>query len=92
MAAEGHGKLKEAIPQKALLGIGGAVIVLIIGFVAYYFHASDPAAQGPIPYKKFDYGAHIQEQAQQYGNRQAVTGANATSAPGATATSAPGPR
>jgi len=61
--------LKPEVSQKLLLGIGAAAVVGIVGFLLYFFRASDPAASGPIPYKKFDYGSHMQEQMRDY-NRQ----------------------
>ena len=60
--------MKQEIPQRAIWGIGAAAVV-VIGILIYLFRATDPAARGPIPYKKFDYGAHMQEQMREY-NRQ----------------------
>lgn len=68
--------MKEAGSQKVILGISVVTIVAVIGFLVYFFRASDPAARGPIPYKKFDYGAHMQDQARQY-NRQPAAASGA---------------
>lgn len=64
--------MKEAVPQKVLWGAGAVAVVALIGFLVYFFRASDPAAHGPVPYKKFDYGAHMEQQMRDY-NRQAPT-------------------
>jgi len=69
--------LKAKLSPKALLGIGAAAAVLIAGFVVYFLRASDPTAQAPIPYKKFDYGAHMQNQMSQYNRQQPGTGSAA---------------
>ncbi len=61
--------MKEAASQKMIWGISAVAVVVVVGFVVYLLRASDPAARGPIPYKKFDYGAHMQEQQRQL-NRQ----------------------
>ncbi len=65
--------MKKELPQGAIWGAGAAAVV-IVGLLIYFFRASDPAASGPVPYKKFDYGAHMQEQMQNY-NRQPTYGA-----------------
>ena len=54
------------------MAMGAVVVVVIVGLAIYFLRASDPAARGPIPYKKFDYGAHMQEQKRQL-NRQTPT-------------------
>jgi hypothetical protein len=59
--------LKAKLSSKALLGIGAAAAVLIAGFLVYFLRTSDPTTQAPIPYKKFDYGAHMQQQMSQNG-------------------------
>lgn len=61
--------MKTEISPKVLIGIGAAAAVVIIGLLIYFLRASDPASRAPIPYKKFDYGAHMQQQMQQF-NRQ----------------------
>ena len=63
-----------------LLGIGAAAVVGLVVFLVYFFRASDPAASGPIPYKKFDYGTHMQEQMRDY-NRQPSTASNSSLPP-----------
>ena len=55
-------KEKEAVSPKVVLGAGIVAAVVLVGFLIYFFRASDPAARGPVPYKKFDYGAHMEEQ------------------------------
>ena len=54
--------MKEAVSQKLFWGLGIVGVVALAGLLFYFFKASDPAAQGPIPYKKLDYGAHMEEQ------------------------------
>lgn len=60
---------KEGIPQKLFIGIGLVAIVVVIGLVVYFFRASDPAARGPVPYQKFDYGAHMEQQKREMNRR-----------------------
>ena len=60
--------MKTELSSKALLGIGAGAVV-VIGLLIYFFRASDPAARPPVPYKKFDYGAHMQQQMHDF-NRQ----------------------
>jgi len=55
--------------QKVFVGVSAAAVVVVVGILMYFLRASDPAARGPIPYKKFDYGAHMQEQTHEF-NRQ----------------------
>jgi len=61
--------LKTKLSTKTLLGIGAATAVAVVGLVIYFVRATDPATQAPIPYKKFDYSAHMQDQARQYGRQ-----------------------
>ncbi len=65
--------MKAEISQKALVGIGAAAVVVVVGLLIYFFRASDPAARAPVPYKKIDYGAHMQQQMRDY-NRQTLPG------------------
>ncbi len=46
----------------ALWGAAAAAVVVIVVLLFYFFRANDPAARGPVPYKKFDYGAHMEDQ------------------------------
>ncbi len=55
---------KEGATQKLLLVLGAVAVVVVAGLIVYFARASDPAASGPIPYKKVDYGA-IREQREQ---------------------------
>ena len=57
------------------MGIGAVAVVVVIGLLVYFFRASDPAARGPIPYKKFDYGAHMQEQTREFNRTPTAAGA-----------------
>lgn len=43
-----------------------AAVVVIVGLLIHFLRASDPAARPPVPYKKFDYGAHMQQQMRNY--------------------------
>ena len=56
------------LSPKVFLGMGAAAVV-IVGCLIYFLRASDPASRPPVPYQKFDYGAHMQEQMRQF-NRQ----------------------
>jgi len=58
--------LKAEISQKVLVGIMAAAVVVIVGLLIHFLRASDPAARPPVPYKKFDYGAHMQQQMRNY--------------------------
>jgi hypothetical protein len=48
-----------------LVGISAAAVVIVV-LLVYFFRASDPASRPPVPYKKFDYGAHMQQQMRQF--------------------------
>lgn len=72
--------MKAEISQKAFLGMGAAAIVVVVGLAVYFFRASDPASSAPIPYKKFDYGAHMQQQMGQL-NRQGPQPTGSSQAP-----------
>ena len=61
------------------MGVGAAAVVVVVGLMMYFLRASDPVARGPIPYKKYDYGAHMEQQAREY-NRQPVTPSGASQA------------
>ena len=74
---------KPEISQQALWGISATAVVVIVGFLIYLFRASDPAAHGPIPYRKFDYGAHMQQQMQDF-KRQPTAAAGSSQLPQAT--------
>ncbi|MBC8134902.1 MAG: hypothetical protein H8F28_03330 [Fibrella sp.] len=52
-----------------LMGISAVAVAVVVGLLMYFLRASDPAARGPIPYKKFDYGAHMEQQKRDF-NRQ----------------------
>lgn len=67
---------KSENSQKVLVGVGAAAVVVVVGLMMYFLRASDPAASGPIPYKKFDYGAHMEQQNRQF-NRDPTTAATA---------------
>ena len=68
--------MKTKISQKAILGIGAAAAVVVVGLLIYFLRASDPASQAPIPYKKFDYAAHMQQTNQQAQHSPSVPGAS----------------
>lgn len=52
-------------------------IVVVVGTLMYFLRASDPVARGPIPYKKFDYGAHMEQQKRDF-NRDPASASAAT--------------
>ena len=52
---------KSDTAPKVLLGVGIAAAAIIVGLLIYFLRASDPASRAPIAYKKFDYGAHMQQ-------------------------------
>ncbi len=54
-------KLKTKLSPQVLLGLGAVAVVLVVGSLIYFLRASDPASRGPIAFKKFDYGAHMQQ-------------------------------
>ncbi|MEO7716242.1 MAG: hypothetical protein ABIY70_08560 [Capsulimonas sp.] len=49
------------LSPKAFWGICIAVVAAVVAVVAIFIRSSDPASQGPIAYKKYDMGAHMQE-------------------------------
>ena len=53
--------MKTKLSPQVLLGLGAVAVVLVVGSLVYFLRASDPASQAPIAYKKFDYGAHMQQ-------------------------------
>ncbi|BDI30290.1 hypothetical protein CCAX7_23410 [Capsulimonas corticalis] len=65
--------MNAKLSSKALMGIGGVAVGVLVGLVLYFIKGSDPAARPPVPYKKFDYGAHMQEMSQSQ-NRPAAMG------------------
>lgn len=50
------------ISPKIGWGLGAAGVVVLGVLCYFFFHASDPAAQAPIPYKKVDYKAYMQRE------------------------------
>jgi len=53
--------MKGELSPRAFWGIGIAVIVIASVIVTKLIHDSDPAAQPPIPVKKFNYGEHMRQ-------------------------------
>ncbi len=53
--------MKTKLSPQMLLGLGAVAVVLVVGLLIYFLRASDPTSQAPIAYKKFDYGAHMQQ-------------------------------
>lgn len=79
---KGSDELKTAISKKVLVGISVAAVAVVVGLLVYFLRASDPAGSPPVPYKKFDYGAHMQQT--QPADRQAPSASS--SSPGSPTT------
>lgn len=60
---------KEGAAQKLLLVLGAVAVVVVVGLIVYFYRAGDPAARGPVPYKKVDYGAIREQQNRDFSRR-----------------------
>lgn len=56
------------------MGVGAAAVVLVVGLLMYFLRASDPVAKGAVPYKKFDYGAHMEQQKRDFNRNPSAPG------------------